>query len=337
MKEIKDLVFKLCSAYGTPGHEDEAIEVARKELEFCDFVEVDAMCGVHAFIGDKNAKMQIMLDAHIDQIGMAVSEIDENGFLKLMGVGGITRATMPGSKVMVYGEKTLIGVVSCLPPHISGEDKKLEKIEDFYVDLGLSHEEVEKIVSLGDRVVLYSEIGELLNDRVCGTALDDRAGCASIIRVAQLLKDEKLNCGVHIVCTTKEETGGTGAQIMTYRVSPTTAIGVDVSFAKQPGVDSSKLGELSKGPMIGFSANLDKNMSSKLIEVAKKHDIPYQVEVMGRNTGTNCDEILLNKDGVPTALVSIPQRNMHSPAEICDLNDIENVAKLIACYILEVQ
>ncbi len=337
MKEIKDLVLKLCNVYGVPGDESAAMQVAAKELEFCDFVEVDEMCGVHAFIGKKDAKMQIMLDAHIDQIAMIVSEIDENGFLKLMGLGGITRATMPGSKVLVYGKKTITGIVSCLPPHISGDDKKLEKLEDFYVDTGMNVEDVKNYVNLGDTVVLYSEVTELINNRVCGTALDDRAGCASIIRAAQLLKDEKLNCGVHIVCTTKEETGGTGAQIMTYRVSPTAAIGVDVSFAKQPGVDISKLCELSKGPMIGFSANLDRKMSKKLIEVAKERDIPYQVEVMGRDTGTNCDEILLNKEGVPTALISIPQRNMHSPAEICDLNDIENVAKLIACYILEVQ
>lgn len=331
--EALRLTLNLCNIPGTPGCEEDVMKAAAYALGFCQEVEVDPICGVHGFIGDKGAEKQILFDAHIDQIGMVITEIDEEGFLHVTNVGGIDRRTLPGSRVTVYGDKPLNGVVCVLPPHINENKDKIEKVENQAVDIGMSREEANRHVSVGDRVILSNPVTSLLGTRIGGTALDDRAGCAAVIRAGQLLSGKKINAGVHIVCSTKEEVGGQGALIYSNRIKPCEAIAVDVSFAKQEGVDRAGLGELSKGPMIGFSALLDKSMSQKLVKLAKEHNIPFQLEAMGGRTGTNCDGIVTASTGIPCALLSIPQRNMHTPSEVCDLEDIENTARLMACYV----
>lgn len=335
MEQLTELILKLCNTPGTPGDEEAVFQVAEEALSFCDVVENDRLCGVHARLGDPEAPVQILFDAHIDQIGMVITQIDDDGFLHLTTVGGIDRRTMPGARVTVYGKEPITGIVCVLPPHISGGDEKIAPVQEQAVDIGLSKEEAEKVVSVGDRVILTNPVTKLLGTRVGGTALDDRAGCAAIIRAAQLLKDKALDCGVHIVCSTQEEVGGIGAKLYSYRIAPTHAIAVDVSFAKQAGCDMPGLAQLGKGPMIGYSAILDRDMSKKLVTLAKEKNIPYQLEAMGGYTGTNCDEIVTERRGVKCALISVPQRNMHTPSEICDVQDIEHIAQLMAAYVLE--
>lgn len=335
MKDIEELLLSLCNTPGTSGDEAAVFKVAQEAMEYCDYVETDPLCGVHGFLGDKDAPVQIMFDAHIDQIGMVVTDIDEDGFLHITNVGGIDRRTMPGSRVTVYGTEPITGIICMLPPHISEGDNKIPAVQDQVIDIGLNRVDAEKMVSVGDRVILTNPVTRVMGNRVAGTALDDRAGCAAIIHAGQLLSKEKLDCGVHIVCSTQEEVGGTGAKLYSYRIQPSHSIAVDVSFAKQVGCDKPGLGELSKGPMIGFAAILDRKMSHKLIDIAKKNNIPYQLEAMGGSTGTNCDDIVKAGCGVNCGLISIPQRNMHTPSEICDLEDIENISKLMAAYVLE--
>ncbi len=334
--EIERLTLALCAPHGTPGCEEEVFKVAEKELSFCSEVTSDPLSGVTGILGNPNAKRRILLDAHIDQIGMCVTNIDDEGFLHLTQVGGIDRRTMPGSAVTVFGKETLTGIICTLPPHLSHGDGKVDPVDKQAVDLGMTKEEVEKLVSVGDRVVLTNPVKKLLNNRVSGTALDDRSGCACIIRAAQLVKDQSPDCCVMVVCSTREEVGGQGARIRAYTLEPTEAIAVDVSFATQPGT-SGLTAELGGGPMIGFSSALDRKMSKKLIRLAKEQNIPYQLEAMGGRTGTNADCIGISRGGVRTGLISIPQRNMHTPAEVCDLEDMENIAKLIAAYIMDDQ
>lgn len=335
MEKLTELIMKLCNTPGTPGDEKAVFRVAEDALSFCRYVESDPLCGVHGFMGKEDAPVQILFDAHIDQIGMVVTEIDSDGFLHLTTVGGIDRRTMPGAQVTVYGKEALTGIVCVLPPHISGGDDKISPVQEQAVDIGMTKEDAEKVVSVGDRVILTNPVAPLLGSRVGGTALDDRAGCAAIIRAAELLKNEDIDCGLHVVCSTQEEVGGYGAKLYAYRIAPTHAIAVDVSFAKQAGCDQPGMGELGKGPMVGFASILDRVMSKKLISIAKEKQIPYQLEAMGGYTGTNCDSIVTERQGVKCGLISIPQRNMHTPSEICDVQDIENIAQLMAAYVLE--
>ena len=295
MKNLEELTLALCNAPGTPGDEGDVFGVVAEALSFCKYVETDPLCGVHGFLGKEDAPVQIMFDAHIDQIGMVVTEIDDGGFLHVTNVGGIDRRTMPGAKVKVYGEEVITGIVCVLPPHISGGDDKIPAVDEQVIDIGLDKEEAEKIVSVGDRVILTNPVTKLLGDRVAGTALDDRAGCAAIIRAADILKDKDIDCGLHIVCSTQEEVGGTGAEIYAYRIAPTHAIAVDDSFAKQAGPALPGLGTLAGGTMKGDAAILDRKMGKKLTDSAKDKGIHYQDEAMGGRTGTTCYRIVRKK------------------------------------------
>lgn len=334
MNELKELLFRLCSAPGTPGDEHGAAQVAVQELSKYGEAAVDKMGNVVARLGNRDAKTQLMLDAHIDQIGLIVTGIDDAGFLHIDRCGGVDRRVLPGSPVVVYGREVLTGIVCCTPPHLSdGSEDKVEPIDKLTVDVGLNKEEAERLVRPGDRILMYSEPKSLLGSRVSAAALDDRAGIAALIRCVQLLSDTKLNCGLTVLCSSREEVGGQGAITGTYSVNPTQAIAVDVSFAAQPDVAPEKCGKLGGGPMIGIAPALSGKMSDTLIELAKKNDMPYKLDIMGGSTGTNCDEISITRKGVPTALISIPLRYMHTQVEVIDLNDVENTAKLMAEYI----
>lgn len=337
MNQLQEILFQLCQAPGVAGREDGAAQTARQLLSFLPDVTVDTMGSVVAHFGNLESEHHILLDAHLDQIGMLVTSVNENGFVKVARDGGMDRRVLPGSRVVVYGKETLNGIVCCLPPHLTdGGEDKVPDITEMAVDVGLSKEEADALIQPGDVVLLPGEPRRLLGSRVTGAALDDRAGCAALIRCAHLLQDESLPCKVTLLLSTREEVGSQGAETAAFREKPDLAIAVDVSFAEQPGVPAHKCGKLSEGPMIGISPVLDKPITDTLQRLAKEQDIPYQLEVMGGRTGTNADEINTTRSGIRCGLVSIPQRNMHTPAEICDLSDIENVARLLAAFIREV-
>ena len=167
--------------------------------------------------------------------------------------------------------------------------------------------------------------------------MDDRAGCAALIRCAQLLHGENLSCGLTVLLSSREEVGGQGAQTGTFSLEPTEAIVVDVSFAAQPGVDPAKCGKLGGGPMIGMAPILNRPMVHRLKELAKKNEIPFTMEIMGGETGTNADGIAVSRAGVHTAMVSIPLRYMHTPVEVIDVQDVEYTARLLAEYVKGVE
>ncbi len=249
MQELQEMLFRLCRAPGAAGREDGAAEVARQELAFLPEVKIDTLGSVVASFGDPNAKTHILLDAHLDQIGMVVTSIDEKGFLKVAPDGGMDRRVLPGSRVVVYGRETLNGIVCCLPPHLTdGGEDKVPDITDMAVDVGLSKEEAGSLVQPGDMVLVPGEPRRLLGSRVTGAALDDRAGCAVLIRCAQLLQGEDLHCRVSLLLSAREELDSQGARTAAFREEPDMAIVVDVSFAQQPGVPAHESGKLSAAP-----------------------------------------------------------------------------------------
>ena len=337
MISVTELLCRLCASPGTSGREETAAETltellrqAAPELK----IETDRMGNVTAFLGDKNAPRQILLDAHLDQIGLVVTHITENGFLKVAPVGGIDRRVLPCSAVTVLGRETLSGTVSFLPPHLTGgKEDECPAAEDLSVDIGKTKEEAEALVAPGDRVIVDGEFRQLLGTRVTAAALDDRAGCAALILCAAELSDCILNCGVTFSFTSREETGCEGARTAAYRLNATEALAVDVTFGDQPGVAEEKRGKLGGGPMIGISPSLSHQMGDRLVSLCKEQDIPYALEVMGGTTGTNADVIGVSKEGIPAVTVSIPLRYMHTPAEVIDTDDVEYTAKLLSAYV----
>ncbi len=324
----------LCHANGTSGDEKSAAEVASQLL--ADFMPVhkDGMGNV---IGDTGASgSKILLDAHLDRIGFAVTAIDEKGFLKVARVGGIDPIVLSCAEVTVHGKEDVYGVITSTPPHLaSKDDNKARKIDEIAIDIGMSKEEAKKIISVGDRVTMNGNLVKLMGNRVSGAALDDRCGCAAILRCLEILGDKLSTLPVRVMFSACEETGAAGAVAGAFNSQADEAIAVDVSFAKAPGTDASVTASLGKGTLIGYAPSLNFEMSRKLEEIAKRDSVKYQVEVMGSRTGTNADDIAVSRGGKKTALLSIPQRNMHTAVEIIDLDDIESTAQLMAAYILE--
>lgn len=336
--ELKDLIFRLCKADGTPGDETHALKAAEKEFAPCAKTGTDALGNLTAEMGDPDSKTHILVDAHLDQIGMIVTGIEENGFLHIDRCGGIDRRVLPGTAVTVFGKEKINGIVCCMPPHLTGGDEeKVAETDKMVIDIGCSFETAQKLVKPGDRILFHTEPKSLLGGRISAPGLDDRSSVAALVRCAQLLAEKKPNCRVTFLCSTREEVGGQGAVTGAYLADPTQAIAVDVSFAAQPAVEPEKCSKLGGGPMIGFAPILNRKMGEKLIRLAEKCGMPYKRDIMGGDTGTNSDAIAVTRTGVPTALISIPERYMHTPVEIVDLQDVENTARLIAEYILEAE
>lgn len=326
------LLEKLCLAGGTPGDETECASLAADELKKYMDVTVDKLGNV---IGrQKGEGTHFLLDAHIDRIGLVVTAVTEDGFVKVGACGGIDTRTLAAAEVVICGKKTVYGIVSTVPPHLtkSGENKASD-VTDIVIDIGMDKKTAEKYVAPSDRVIVVSKFNKLLGNKVSCAALDDRAGVASLIVACDMLKEKGFKPNLSVVFSVCEETGGSGAKTSSFASCADEAIAVDVSFAKQPDVTDEESGQLSKGPMIGFSSTLDFTMSKKLVSVAEEKNIPYQKEIMGGRTGTNADSIAVSGCGIKMGLVSIPQRNMHTQAEIVDVDDVINTGKLISEYI----
>jgi putative aminopeptidase FrvX len=337
LEDLEQLLFRLCEAPGTPGAESPAAKAAAAELADTAKVTIDRMGNVLAEFGDADAKEHVLLDAHLDQIGLIVTDIDEHGFLKIARCGGADARVLPGGAVTVYGKETLCGVVCSTPPHLQeGGEDKVSAVNKMAVDVGLSRDEAKKLIQPGDRILFQTRPKRLLGTRVSAAGLDNRASVAALCRCAQLLNGEKLHCRITVQLSVQEETGGAGAKTGTYSIEPTQAIAVDVSFAQQPGISDVNRGRLGGGPMIGISPVLNRCITDRLISLAEEKQMPWTREIMGSRTGTNSDGIATTGRGVPTGLVSVPLRYMHTPAEVVDLNDIENTAQLLAAYLREV-
>lgn len=330
-----ELLKKLCTAKGVSGREESVCKIICDEVaDFADSVVIDKNNNVIAKIGD-TSKYNIMLDAHLDEIGFVVTYIDENGFLKVSPCGGMDYRVVQDTRFKILTESgEITAIACCMPPHLAdGGEDKAPSADSVYLDTGLTAERVKKLVCVGDFVAYDVLPLSLLNNRFTCCSTDNRSSCALLIRVAQLIKENPVNCGVTLAFTSQEETFGKGASTAAYSINPDEAISVDVSFARQAGIPASESGELEKGGMICISPVLSRQMTGRLVSVAKEKNIPYQLEVTGGITGTNADKISVTGSGVPTALVSIPQRNMHTGAEIVSLDDIENIAQLIYEYI----
>lgn len=328
---LEQLIFELCAVHGVSGSEGPALNTAKKYLEQTAEVSVENNGNLIAVLGNKGADKTILLDAHLDRIGFIITDIDDEGFVKVDRLGGVDIRTLQDS--VLVSENGLKGTVCCLPPHLSdGSGDKATPIDKTWVDFGMMKEQVEKQLKIGDTLTFSTQPRKLLGDKITASALDDRCGVAALIRAAELIDTDEYK--VVILLSTQEETYGTGAKTGAFSVGSDEAIAVDVSFASQPDVTGQygKI-ELGKGPMICISSVLSREMSNKLISVAKERDIPYQLEPIAGATGTNGDHIAVTKRGVRTAVVSIPQRYMHTPVEVISISDVENTAHLIAAYI----
>jgi len=319
-----ELLKKLVYAFGVPGFEEEIRSIVREHMEkYLDEVKIDRLGNV---IGVKNGnERKVMLAAHMDQIGFMVRNITDDGFLVISPMGGINPVTLRSRAVRIRGKKGYVyGVIGEKPPHLEKKEEKKE-IKDLRVDIGAeSREDVENLVSIGDVgsfVPVYYELG----NRVVATALDDRSGVYTLLR---LMEDFESKSTVYFVATVQEEIGLRGAAISGFRVYPDIGIAVDVTHARMPSISKDEMSiELGKGPTIGIGPTGHPKVVKHFIDLAS--EIPYQLEPNPSRSGTDADIIQLAREGVATAVISIPLRYMHSSVEMLDKRDLENTVKLL--------
>lgn len=333
--DTKELLFKFANISGVSGDEDRASELALEYLEkYSNDVQIKNG-NVIANIGKRTEdKLHVMLDAHIDQIGMICTYITDDGFVKVGNVGGLDRRLLMGQRVTIHGKRNITGIIASTPPHLaSGDDKKVPKMEDICIDTGYKKVELEEIISLGDSITFATECKELVGGRITGKAFDDRCGVVAIICALEQLKGEDLPCSLSVVFSAQEEVGERGAKIAAYEINPDIAIAVDVSFAYTADDVEYKCGKMGEGAMIGISPSLSRNISEKLIVAATTSNIPYQIEVMSGLTSTNADQFSVNRCGAKACTVSIPLKYMHTPVEVIQISDVEDTGRLIAEFI----
>ncbi len=334
---MRKLIKKLSDMRGISGFEYRLTDkVAEMFIPYADEVRTDALGNVIAVkeCGKKDAP-KVMIEAHCDEIGLMVTSITDEGYLTFACVGGVDERTLPSTEVTVHGKSDLYGVIGIKPDYLL-ESGKTVKIKDMAIDTGLAPETVREIVSVGDSVTLPQSVGALGKKQWSGKSLDDRASLAAVITAMKKLSERELDVDVYAVATVQEEVGCRGAATASYGINPDIAVAIDVTHGITP--DNSKNAfEVGSGAVIAVGPNLHPKLTDKLFETAKKYDIKTAKEVEGGDTGTDAWEIQVARAGIPTALISIPLKYMHTSVETLAVADVKAVAKLLVSFITDLK
>ncbi|MBX3049887.1 MAG: M42 family metallopeptidase [Caldilineaceae bacterium] len=330
-----DLLKELTELPGIAGHE-EAIRARLVELftPLTDEVRTDALGNVIALKrGTGGAGQRLMLAAHMDEIGLVVTKLDR-GFLRFTTIGGINERVLPSQEVIVHGRRDLPGIVASRPPHVLSPASRKENIpsSELFVDVGLLPAELAEAVSVGDVISIQRETIQLGKDKATGKAFDNRASLVALILALHQLQKMRHAWDIYAVATVQEEIGLRGAITSTFGIAPDVGIALDLTFAVQPGANSDETLAWDKGAAIGLGPNIHPKIYEQLVETAKSQEIPYVVEVLAGNSGTDAWAMQVTQAGIPTGLLSIPARNMHTPGEMLVLADIERTARLLAAF-----
>jgi putative aminopeptidase FrvX len=321
------------------GFETMAARVWRTEAStFADKVTTDVAGNSMAEV-NPGGSPTIMLDGHIDEIGVIIQYIDDEGYLYISPIGGWDPQVLVGQRMRFLGtDGDVLGVVGKKPIHLMKNDdrEKASKFTDLWIDIGAANRaEAEARVSVGDPGVLDSRTLDFPNDRIVSRSIDDRIGAFVVLEALRRYAEKPGSARVVAAATTQEEIAwhGGGAAISAHAINPRIAIVVDVTFATDhPNIEKKEIGEhkMGGGPILSRGALISPVVLSLLRETAKKHEIAHVVHAVGRDTSTNADAIHIAREGVATGLVSIPNRYMHSPNEMVSLVDVDNAATLIA-------
>ncbi len=336
--EIVPLLRSLSEASGVSGYEDEVRDVVRETFAaLSDEVRSDAMGNLIALkrgSGEMEPRRRIMLAGHMDEIGLIVTVLDK-GFLRFTEVGGFDVRTLMGQEVVVHGRRDLPGVIGSRPPHVLSQEERQTPVpmEELFIDVGLSSGQLAEAVRVGDLITIRRPFVELQNDLVSGKAFDDRAAVAAIAVCLDVLTTVKHTWDVYGVATVQEEVGLRGAFTSTYGIAPDVGIAIDVGFGKQPGVSEEYSIDMGKGPALTLGPNIHPALYQALKRVAEEHEIPVQIEVWPRGTPTDANAMQITREGIPTALLSIPTRNIHTPIETMSVKDVTRTGRLLAQFI----
>ncbi|MEA2250910.1 MAG: hypothetical protein QOC78_1392 [Solirubrobacteraceae bacterium] len=335
---IPPVLRALLTAPGPSGYEAAPAEIFREAASAFAEVTTDVMGSVAARVKGTAGGPTLGVVGHIDEIGLIVTHVDDKGFLRFSGVGGWDPQILVGQRVSVATrDRAVPGVVGRKPIHLLKEDdrKKVAKLEELHIDIGARDtEEARRMVRVGDVAVLEGDPVELPNDRAVSRSMDNRLGCYVAYEAARIVHEAGGAPGdVIAVAAVQEETTFGGSTTTAYSLRPDVAIVVDVTHATDaPGVDVNELGEhpFGSGPVLERGSTLNPALFELLHDTAQAEGIPFTIAASGRSTGTDADAMHLSRGGIPTAVVGLPLRYMHSPVEMVQLDDVANAARLIA-------
>jgi endoglucanase len=308
--------------------------------KFADTTFSDAYGNCVAVL-NKGGSPRLMLAAHADEIAMAVNYIDSDGFIYVRKMGGVDAAITKAQRVVIHTRNGPInGVVGNVAPHLSRQDgdPKPPKIHDLFIDIGVSStKDAEKLVRVGDPITLVDRFELLRNDLAVARAFDNRIGTFAVAETLRLLSTgkTKLRAEVCAVSNIQEEVGLLGARQIAYSLKPDAALVVDVTHATDyPTVSKAQHGDVKvgSGPALTHGGCNHPEIVARLEELAKAHKIPLQHEAMSATSGTDTDVIFWTRGGIPSALISLPNRYMHSPVEVVSLKDLEKIPELMAAF-----
>ena len=337
---------RLLDAPGPSGFEARAARVWREEAG--SFAEVTAdVTGNSSATINPGGDPRVMLAGHIDEIGLMLTHIDEQGFLYFEGIGGWDPQVLVGQRIRLLTKNgDVVGVIGKKPIHvIKGDEKeKASKLEDLWIDIGAKDREAaqRRGVRVGDPGVIDARLVELDEELIASRAIDNRIGAFVVLEALRLLAADPPRASVTAVATSQEEIGysGGGARTSAYTVDPAVALVVDVTFATDsPGMEKKELGDhkLGGGPVLSRGSAAHPVVFDRLVAAAEREGIPYTIAAQARYTATDADAIYLSRAGVATGLISVPNRYMHSPNEVVSRSDLEQAARLIAAFVRDLE
>lgn len=326
------------------GYEERVQEVVRQYVaDFADEVRTDLHGNV---IAGKNTKapLRLMLAGHCDQIGLLVQYIDKDGFLYTQPIGGWDPQVLIGQRMTVWtSDGPVPGIIARKAIHMLTDEERKQtlKLTDLWIDIGVKDkEEAEQLVRVGDCVTLELGYREMRNKLAYSPGMDDKTGLWVVVEALRRASKGDLKCALYAVSTVQEEIGLRGARTSAFGIDPQVGIAVDVTHATDcPTIDKKQEGEvaLGKGPVITRGPNFNPRVVERLVKAADNREIPYQMGAASRATGTDANAMQINRAGMATGLVSVPNRYMHSPVELISLDDIDRAADLLAQFALEVE
>ncbi|MGB9936946.1 MAG: M42 family metallopeptidase [Methanobacterium sp.] len=342
---MSDLLEKLSNAPGVSGFEGEIRKIMADELkDHVDEIETDGLGNLIAVKKGSGKGKKIMLAAHMDEIGLMVRHIDKEGFIKFTKIGGINDQMLLNQEVYIHSDEgKVLGVIGAKPPHRmkASEKRKVVEYENMFIDIGASSkEEAEKLVGVGYPITIKHEFSKLQDNLVTGKAFDNRVGCYVLV---EAMKRAKSDATIYGVGTVQEEVGLKGARTSAYRINPDLAIALDVTISgDHPGIKFEEApAKINGGPAIiltdasGRGLITHPTVKGLLIDAADENEIHYQLEVSEGGT-TDATAIHLTREGIPTGVLSVPTRYIHTPVEVVSLEDIENTIKLLVAAIEKV-
>lgn len=335
--EIANCLEYLSGLVAVTGFEATATaKIAETFKDYCDEVRIDKFFNV-IFLKkglNKSAK-KILVTAHSDEIGFLVNSIDDKGFVGISPMGGIDSKILLAQEVIIHGREDITGIIGAMPPHLmKPEDAgKAVKIKDLRVDTGLKGAELKKIVSIGDVVSFKSSFSLMNKTKASGKSFDNRTGIVCMMEILQGLKDINQENDIIFMASTQEETSLAGITTAAFSIKPDAAIVIDAGHGDIPELSKDVSSIAGKGPEIAIGPNLHQGMVEKLFELGKDICIPFQKMVESGDTGTEAWATQVSGCGIPTALLSIPVRYMHTAVETVNLEDIKYTARIITEFL----